>query len=131
MKAKIDSGMDAVAAGRAVVDEETAKTTKELTARAYQYIGLFILALLSLIAAVLGLGAVKTPRAGKIKGGVILGILSLIVAIAVNVYGAVNTYSAFPTQMWAMIIGGVFSLLFVVSIFQYKNALVAMLTTAE
>ena len=120
--------MDEIAAARAVVDEQTAKTTKELMARVYQYGGIFLIALFGIIAGILGLGAVKTPSVGKIKGGVILGILALVVAIAVNVYGAVNGYSAFPAQMGAMIAEAVFALLFVVAIFQYKNALVSLVT---
>ena len=128
VKAKIDSGMDAIAAGRAVVDEQTAKTTKELMARVYQYGMLLLVALFGIIASILGLGAAKAPSIGKIKGGVILGILALVVAIAANVYGAMNGYSAFQVQMTAMIAECLFALLFVVSIFKYKNALVALMT---
>lgn len=128
VKAKIDAGMDPIVAGREVVDEQTVITTDTLMSRMYQYIALVVAAILGLVAGIMGAGAAKMPSVGKIKGGVILGALALVVAIGANVFGALKSYSDYTLQMVAMIAIAVAALLFVVAIIKYKNALVAMLS---
>ncbi|MEG1540307.1 MAG: hypothetical protein RRY47_00040, partial [Oscillospiraceae bacterium] len=127
---RIEGGMDPIEAGRAEVDAQTVITTKDLTGRLFLYLGAILAALVGIVAAILGFGAATTPSIGKIKGGIILGALALLVGAAANVYGFMNAYTAFPMQMYAIIAVAVFALLYVVAIFRYKNALVAMMTAA-
>ncbi|MEG0777611.1 MAG: hypothetical protein RSG55_02065, partial [Oscillospiraceae bacterium] len=128
VKAKIDAGMDPIAAGREVVDEQTVKTTKELTTRLYLYLALLFVAIIGLIASICGISAAGTPGIGKIKAGIILGVVTLLVAVVANVFGMMNAYQDFPLQMVAMLAEAVFSLLFVIGFITYKNALVALMT---
>jgi len=122
IKEKIDDGMTPLAAAKEVMDEETVKTTNELTSRAYLYIALIVVAVIGIVAAIMGVGLENSPTANKVKGSVILGVIALIIAVVANIYGAMNGYTAFPLQMVAVILEAVFALLFVVSIFNYKNA---------
>ena len=127
IKAKVDAGMDYVAAGREVIDEQTVETTEELTGRAIQYGATAVIAILGIVASILGLGAAKMPSINKIKGGIILGLLTVVLAIAANAYGALNGYTGFPIQMAAIVGIGVFALLFFIAFNTYKNALLALL----
>ena len=68
------------------------------------------------------------PSIGKIKGGIILGIIALVLAVAANIYGFTAGYTAYTLQFVGLIAELVFGLLFVVAIMKYKNALVALLS---
>ncbi|MEA4895960.1 MAG: hypothetical protein VB064_11980 [Oscillospiraceae bacterium] len=126
--AKIDGGMDPVAAGREYLAEQTVITTKELTDRMIVYGAFLLAAVLGFIAAILGAGAAKMPSIGKIKGGILLGVLALVFALGSNVYGFMTAYQDYMLQAVAAGAILVFSILYVIAIFTYKNALVALMT---
>ena len=128
VKAKVDAGMDKIAAGREALAEATVETTKMIVDRVIVYGAFILAALIGLIAAILGFGAAKMPSIGKIKGGILLGLISLVLAVGSNGYGIYTSYQEFVMPMVAAIAVCVFALLFVVAIFRYKNALVALMT---
>lgn len=135
----IDSGADPIAAGRQAVDESTEATTKELMSRLYCYFLAIFGGLLAVITGVIGARAADMPSVGKIKASIILGGLTVLVALAANIYSTnivskytINmvTYTQYNTtlQVAAMAILGIGAVLFVVSIIRFKNALIALLT---
>lgn len=121
VKAKIDKGMDPVAAAKAVIDEETVKGTKEVMARVYVISAIIIVAIVGAIASSMGINVAKTSDVAKLKNGFILGVIALVIAVLANIYGAMNGYSAYKFQMTAAILEVIVAIAFVASINQYKS----------
>ncbi len=127
-KAKIEAGVDPVTAGREAVAETEAATTAKVMGKLVVCVAAILIGILGIIASIMGAGAAKMPSIGKIKGGIILGIIALVLAVAANIYGFTAGYTAYTLQFVGLIAELVFGLLFVVAIMKYKNALVALLS---
>ncbi|MGI5986145.1 MAG: hypothetical protein GXY01_07570 [Clostridiales bacterium] len=128
VKEKIAAGTDAIDAAKEALDEESIKTSTELKTRLYINAAAVLVAVFALISGVLGAGAANIPSVGKIKGGILFGLLSLVLAIAANVYGYMNDYTAYTILLSALAAETVISLLYVISVFRYKSALIELIS---
>ncbi len=80
---------------------------------------------IELAAGIVGVKAAGMPSVGKIKASVIMGILVVVMSIASNVF---NYSLTGKFDVVSIVLGLVLPVLYLIGVFKFKNALVALLS---
>lgn len=80
---------------------------------------------IELAAGIVGVKAAGMPSVGKIKASVIMGILVVVMSIASNVF---NYTLNGKFDVVSIVLGLVLPVLYLIGVFKFKNALVALLS---
>lgn len=123
VRAKIDTGMDAITAAQAVVTDEARKTDAEIMVRLFTDAAVIIVALFTVICAILGFGASKNPTESKTKGCLIFGLVNFVIAVVANGYGGMFGYINYLAIMAVLVIEAIFAILYVVATLKLKKSL--------
>ncbi|MEG1908324.1 MAG: hypothetical protein RR147_01890 [Oscillospiraceae bacterium] len=82
---------------------------------------------LELVTGIVGIKASSSPSVPKIKASLILGLLVFLLSLASTIYNLVSVEIT-GVAIISAIIGLIIPVLYLVAIFKFKNALVALMT---
>ena len=115
IKEKVERGMMPIEAAREVIDEETVKTTKDLTYRAIVCVSIIITSALGMIASFISI------ISKKVNIALIMGIIVIIISVAANYYGMINGYADHSLLKQGAISVMLLSIVYTYSIYKSKN----------
>lgn len=100
--------------------------TKTIMGRLFAILAVAVFGIVAIIPGFIGKSASGAPSVGKIKASIILGFFALVVALA---SGYVNFFMASVNALSILAVGvtTAAAVLFIIGIFKFKNALVALL----
>lgn len=116
-----NAGLTPIAAAKEALKQDTQQTSRRISAGIYLCAMSLITAVLALFASLKGMNAVKLHGNDNIKDATFLGLTSLVLAVAANVFGIMNGYPVTKLLSAAFIGETFFALLFVISAIKFRK----------